>query len=66
MFDMNFSPSSLLVLSRLIGKHSFILLHIYFKVEMMVLSDFLPLSPKLFECLFTNSLKGTDTVFLTD
>lgn len=45
MFDMNFSPSTLLVLSFHIGKHSFSLLNLYFKVEMVVLSDFLPAPP---------------------
>lgn len=39
---MNFSPSSLLVLSIHIGKHSFRWLNLYFQVEMVVLSDFLP------------------------
>ena len=39
---MHFPPSSLLVLSIHIGKHSFLWLNLYIQVEMVILSDFLP------------------------
>lgn len=39
---MNFSPSSISVLCIHVGKHSFSLLSLYFEVEMVVLSAFLP------------------------